>query len=142
MRVHFSRACFCSRHAAHATHINFIYLEIQCRIRKLVFYRKRDYRAKKGKLKNGKQFLTNFNIFEWINLSMHAFPQIFQVYVFDISSRMLKVAFPSFKISKFSSGEFPQNPLQVSVSGACLLATPPPPPPPFLAPIQNMLRHP
>ena len=54
--------------------------------------------------------------------------RLIHVYVFDISSRMLKVAFPSFKISKFSSGEFPQNPLQVSVSGACLLATPPPPP--------------
>ena len=35
---------------------------------------------------------------------------------------MLKVAFPSFKISKFSGGEFPQNPLQVSISCACLLA--------------------
>ena len=30
---------------------------------------------------------------------------------------------------KFSSGEFPQNPLQVSVSGTCLLAPPPPHPP-------------
>ena len=35
---------------------------------------------------------------------------------------MLKVAFPSFKISKFSGVEFPQNPQQVSVSGSCLLA--------------------
>ena len=35
---------------------------------------------------------------------------------------MLKVAFPSFKISNFSGGEFPQTPLQVSDSGACLLA--------------------
>ena len=35
---------------------------------------------------------------------------------------MLKVAFPSFKISKFSGGEFPQNPLQVSISCACSLA--------------------
>ena len=43
---------------------------------------------------------------------------------------MLKVAFPSFKISKFSGGELPQNPLQVSVSGACLLARPSSPPPP------------
>ena len=34
---------------------------------------------------------------------------------------MLKVAFPSFKISKFCNGEFPQNPPQVSVSGACFL---------------------
>ena len=35
----------------------------------------------------------------------------------------------SFKISKISGREFPQNPLQVSVSGAGLLAplTPPPP---------------
>ena len=41
---------------------------------------------------------------------------------------MLKVAFPSFKISKFSGREFLQNPVQVSVSGACLLGPPPPPP--------------
>ena len=34
---------------------------------------------------------------------------------------MLKVAFPSFKILNFSGGKFPQYPLQVSVSGACLL---------------------
>ena len=58
-------------------YINFIYFEIQCRLRKLVFYRKRDQRARKHKLKKSKQFLTNFNIFEWINLSMHAFPQLF-----------------------------------------------------------------
>ena len=50
----------------------------------------------------------------------------------DISSRMLKVAFLSFKISKFSGGTFPQNPLQVSVSGACLI----------VPPIQNTLRRP
>ena len=76
MRVHFSRACFCSRHAAHDTchtvtqihtYINFIYLEIQCRLRELVFYRKRDYRAKQRKLKKSKQFLTNLNIFELVS---------------------------------------------------------------------------
>ena len=39
---------------------------------------------------------------------------------------MLEVAFPSFKNSKLSGEEFPQNTLQVSVSGACLLAPPPP----------------
>ena len=39
---------------------------------------------------------------------------------------MLKVAFPSFKISKFSGRELPQNPLPVSVSGTCLLSPPPP----------------
>ena len=39
-------------------------------------YRKRDIRAKKHKLKKSKQFLTNFSIFEWITVSMHAFPHI------------------------------------------------------------------
>ena len=46
------------------------------------------------------------------------------VYFFDIPPRMLKVAFPRLKISNFSGGEYPQNPIQVSVSGACLLAPP------------------
>ena len=45
--------------------------------------------------------------------------RLIHVYFFDISSRMLKVAFPSFKTSKFFGREFPQNPLHVSPSGAC-----------------------
>ena len=41
--------------------------------------------------------------------------RLIHVYFFDISSRMRKVAFPSFKISKFSGREFPQNSLHISL---------------------------
>ena len=37
-----------------------------------------------------------------------------------IKNQVIKVAFPSFKISKFSGGGFPQTPLHVGASGARL----------------------
>ena len=47
--------------------------------------------------------------------------RLIHVNFFAISSRMMKVALPSVKISKFSSVEFPQNPLEISFSGACFV---------------------
>lgn len=48
----------------------------------------------------------------------------------------MKVAFPSFNISKFSGGGFPETPLQVDASSAHFWAPPPQSnskyPPPFL----------
>ena len=66
--------------------------------------------------------------------------QLIHFYFFNISSRMVKVALSSFKISKLSGGEFPWNPPPICISGPCLLCPPRPPPPP--PPIQNAFRCP
>ena len=52
------------------------------------------------------------------------FLRLMHVYFLDTSPRMLKLNFPSFNISKCSGGEFPQYLQQVSISGACLSASP------------------